>query len=598
MNNKQIKNIEELIQRYANQYTCSIPINNKMPVFFKNKVSYVGRSLEGLVNDMQLVELNLDLLVESWNNNEFTIVIPKYIWFCNKFSVNIKNKLEFLTSGEKPEYLYLEPLKRKNIEVKETESLLLEKFKDVEEISFVENTIQMDSNTDLNISVHELLVKWELKGLIKFMINKEYVYHSYEEANYDYLKMPMKHHIFSEPEMKYFRIVLTEECDLNCVYCYYADNKFVKRRIMAKEKLFETIDYILYLCQQRERKSINIQWWGGDPAANENLVIEGTEYAKKIFKDNNIVVNFFICSSFVSNNTEAFFDYIIENNFNITISLDGDKELNNLHKLIKHKGKNSFDTTMESYIYMQKKIGEINSFSHEWKNNFNGTLKFRSTLFSKDEIKRYPEIENFFYKFNQSFRICTVSDSKTVERKKVYTPELINAVKRAQSKVINNYINKESKENLLPIFLNAHTNPLSGMKFVYSRCGFGGGLIIINPDGEMFTCHRFCDINDFCIGKIGENYETLVANIKKFRDRWLLLYDKCKECSKQSICSGGCAHEAYEKYSSIWKTSSCVSEELIKEKMLLLYLFERCYPDLLKIKLKTEDCSNVRGVWC
>lgn len=599
MNNVKIKKIEELVDLFNGKYTCSIPINKTVPVFFKNNVSYIGRSLSGLIQDLKMQNMNPNILISSWNDNEFTIAESHYVWFCNKFHVKVKERFDFLSNTRDVDFLYLEPLKRTIVEVNEVENELLKKFRDVETIQYVEDTIRdyLQKNK-CSVTVFDILVKWECLGLVKFLINNKYTYHSYEEADYDYYTKPMKHHIFSEPEMKYFRIVLTEDCDMNCIYCYYSGNKPIVRRTITKEKLFKTIDYIVYLCKKRNRDIAYIQWWGGDPAVNEYLVMEGTEYAKKTFSLNDIDVSFSICSSFVSNNTDKFFDYMIENNFNITISLDGDKEITNKHKIIKYEGKNTFDTTMKSFLYIKDKIGEFNSLKHQWNNNFKGTFKFRSTLFSLDEIKDYENIEKFFLEMNQSFRICITSDENVLLRKEMFIQELIKAVKRAQKNVIDTFINNKSVDNLLPIFLNAHTNPLSKMKFVYSRCGFGGGIIIINPDGYMYSCHRFCDVSDFCIGKIGDDYAVLTNAIKILRDRWLMLYDKCKECEFQSICTGGCAHEAYETFGSIWRTGNCVSKELIQEKMILLFLLEKCYPELLEIKLDVEDCSNVRGVWC
>lgn len=117
-------------------------------------------------------------------------------------------------------------------------------------------------------------------------------------------------------------IELTEQCNLRCTYCVF-DDAYSKERShsstkldisLAKEKIYN------FFCRANE--DAYIIFYGGEPLLEFKEIIELTNYAKSLFSER---VKF----SFTTNGmalTEDKFDFLIENDFLITVSLDGLKK--------------------------------------------------------------------------------------------------------------------------------------------------------------------------------------------------------------------------------------------------------------------------------
>ncbi len=603
---------EEAIRNYKDfnyDYTCVIPTKDNYPKYFSNSISYVGRSYHGLKKDI----FSNDKKEELYNSLNSDIDVgsvlvtePRYVWFCNRVIICLSDSSkisEFIKTYELANHIMLNPLKRIIYELDNCVQEYFSLFNELENIQIVETvTYQFIKKYIENVSleyIKAIINYLEFKGAIKFTINEKYEYHSFKTLKYDYFIEPMKHHVISAPEMKFFRIVLTEKCPMKCVYCYYSDHYDSERRTMTHSMLRNTIDKIADLCVINKRKEVYIQWWGGDPSEEESLVEYGTIYAKEVFNKKGIIPFFYICSGFASNNNGDFYSFVLKNRFNITMSLDGDKELHNKHKILTNdKNSTSYDKSLQSYIKLTSEIPTVKEEFDLASEKDYSRFKFRCTLNSYDEILKYNEVCNFFNTFNRAYRICISSDKNTLSKKPIFIKEIITLIKSTTNELLESKYKGLGVENLTSVLCNAHLNPQCNLKFIYSRCGFAGGIIIINPIGELFSCHRFCDNKEFCIGNIASEYNEIISKLAPLRERWLLRYDKCVKCSMKAVCTGGCAYEAYEKHGTIWKTHSCISFDLIKAKSVLCYIAYKTYPELFERKYNIEDCSNVRCLWC
>ena len=589
--------IDEIVEK--------LPINIVVPQkgyfhsFFKNKISGVGRSLQGLISDILSCSNSEEYFIELFDalrNNEIIIDKPLYVWFHSKTVISTKSQKKRLHDREIEndfsDYILLNPVKRDVYELTSREKDFFENVNEIEPLGDLLDKISKSFSDDPLV----VLQKWEQSGVVRYSFVQQVNYHALIDKNYDYSCQPMILHHIDKPEFKFFRIVLTERCSLSCIYCYYNSHKEIARNVMSRNQLFNTLDYILDISLKNGNKDTYVQWWGGDPAEEEQLVIEGSEYCKKIFSQTGIKLHFSICSSFVSGNTHRFFDYLIENDFHITISLDGDKKTHNFHKPHMY-GCDSYDEVINSHQYLKKNFPQITQLLENKELHIpKGRIKCRCTIF--ENIFDYSALCDFFNAFDQSYRICLVSDENTINNKKIFRKQIVEQIKTYQEQAIEIYLERQPKGKLSPIFCNAITNPQNALKFIFARCGFAGGIIIINPQGALFTCHRFCDIEDMRIGVIGDSYDSILNRTMKLRERWNLNFDKCRNCCFKSLCSGNCAYESYANCGDVWKTASCIDLELIKEKTLLYYIMKKLFPDELKINMNIEDCACVRNLWC
>lgn len=104
-----------------------------------------------------------------------------------------------------------------------------------------------------------------------------------------------------------------------------------------------------------------------------------------------------------------------------------------------------------------------------------------------------------------------------------------------------------------------------------SRCPWtancGGGMVGIEPSGDIFNCSSFADLEDpdYCFGNIFENAVTELFSsepAKAMRRRRARLPQECRDCHHHDTCHGGCMRDSllfggglYDKvyYCESWK---------------------------------------------
>ena len=122
---------------------------------------------------------------------------------------------------------------------------------------------------------------------------------------------------------------VTQRCNLNCKYCGYGDFycKYDKR--VGEDLSFDyaknIIDYIFRfkkdLYPQKKNGSFNFSFYGGEPLLNIELIREIVNYSKATYPQ----VEF--TYSMTTNGTliQKYSEFIVNNDFKISVSLDGDQ---------------------------------------------------------------------------------------------------------------------------------------------------------------------------------------------------------------------------------------------------------------------------------
>ncbi|MGM0641788.1 MAG: radical SAM protein [Thermotogota bacterium] len=110
--------------------------------------------------------------------------------------------------------------------------------------------------------------------------------------------------------MKYIWINLTNDCNLKCIYCYQENrnDEFLTKK--SADKIINDIEKI--------KEKISINFFGGEPLINFSILKYIVEKLKKTRKclSYSITTNFTLINNNILN-------FLVKNNFNLTISLDG-----------------------------------------------------------------------------------------------------------------------------------------------------------------------------------------------------------------------------------------------------------------------------------
>ena len=201
--------------------------------------------------------------------------------------------------------------------------------------------------------------------------------------------------------LKQLTLEVTDACNLSCTYCaygeFYCDYDQRKNTNLQYEKAIKIIDFLNDYWNSElnmsNRKNVYISFYGGEPLLNIKLIRKIINYVKNIKNQSR-----FYTFSMTTNGMllDKHIDYLVENDFNLLVSLDGDYN-NNVYRVDK-KGRSSF-----------KKITDnIELVSQKYPVFFDTNINFNAVLHNKNSV---AEIYSFFKdKYNKIPSISELND--------------------------------------------------------------------------------------------------------------------------------------------------------------------------------------------
>ena len=159
-------------------------------------------------------------------------------------------------------------------------------------------------------------------------------YKTYEEAQ--------KNHFFDCLDKKEEKISptitlvmsVTEKCNNRCRYCFLDATKMGTD--MTEDMAFAAIDTAMELAKGR---ILNLAYFGGEPTVSFSLIKKTVDYAKKHSKLSQLKkLEFTITTNGVFN--DDVLEFLIKNNFNVSLSMDGIPTVQEYHRPLANGGSN------------------------------------------------------------------------------------------------------------------------------------------------------------------------------------------------------------------------------------------------------------------
>ena len=139
---------------------------------------------------------------------------------------------------------------------------------------------------------------------------------------------------------------VTQGCNLRCKYCSYSgkyDNRVHGNKRMSKEIAFSAIDFVLN--HSIDRDKIYLGFYGGEPLLEFGLIKDCVEYAKRKCVGKKISFNMTSNTTLIN---DDIIDFLYDNKFGLTISLDGDRQAHDKNRRFASNGLGSFDTVIRN----------------------------------------------------------------------------------------------------------------------------------------------------------------------------------------------------------------------------------------------------------
>ena len=373
-------------------------------------------------------------------------------------------------------------------------------------------------------------------------INKEDIEETFEEID----KLIKEGKLFSEDVfenqnldlkkrdnvIKALCLHVAHTCNLNCEYCFAGQGKYHgEDAIMSFETGKKALDFLVE--NSGTRKNLEVDFFGGEPLVNFDVVKKLVEYARSIEKEKNKHFRFTLTTNGVLLDDDVI-DFLNKEMNNVVLSLDGRKEINDA-KRKRLDGTGSYDIIVPKFKNFVQKRGDKEYY-------------MRGT-FTRDNLDITNDI---FHMADLGFTELSMEPvvSKTDTDYALREEDLDTIYE--QYEILAKEMIKRKKEGR-PFTFYHYMIDLSAGPCIYKRitgCGSGTEYLAVTPNGDFYPCHQFVGDKKFLMGNVDEG----ITNTS-LRDEFKLcnVYSRkeCKDCWAKLYCSGGCSANSYHTTGSI-----------------------------------------------
>jgi len=309
--------------------------------------------------------------------------------------------------------------------------------------------------------------------------------------------------------------LLTNKCNLNCIYCYSSASRSSETLSLHDAKI--VIDRLIHNAiikniKCNRKKTIYVSFHGGgEPACEFELLKEIVIYAKNQCYKYGIEIKLDITTNLAYYDTNIL-DFYLDNDFSIHVSMDGIEKIQNLHRPFTD-GRPSFDIVKKNMDYLSKHYAKFSA---------------RLTITS---ISIKYALESYNYLLNQfpnleSIRLAPLQITEKYDKSpnlKEYLA-LLEAVDNMQN---HNTVNMDEIFNC---------SLCASTRFEQ---------MIISPQSMITTCHEDPTSANYVYGKIENGYikiDMSQVDLIRKEQRDNLHYGTCCKCSIRMLCIGNCKH--------------------------------------------------------
>lgn len=301
-----------------------------------------------------------------------------------------------------------------------------------------------------------------------------------------------------------FWVQTSDRCNLACTYCYIPSLNSNRTR---RHDLFSLFGKKLLAV--RGLRTISIKLAGGEPLLSFKDWSGDVIKLKLTLADAGIDLNVRIITNLTFLNKEIV-EYIKENNFGISVSIDGLATYNDKSRIFPTRDRGSFQVVMKNLEILRTNGIKPAVMVTATSENAHGMAELVEWLVYNDLVFRISDAKGGYIRpdeFENSF---------------VEVDKILSAPSRVGYPVSDRMVVSDLRT------LSPQATPCS--------MGVSGGALYL--DGSIYFCHT--EFNEGTpLGTIDED-ENLVTIIRRGYSRHLGLSSECKACEYRFICAGGC----------------------------------------------------------
>ncbi|MFI3207087.1 MAG: thioether cross-link-forming SCIFF peptide maturase [Clostridia bacterium] len=321
---------------------------------------------------------------------------------------------------------------------------------------------------------------------------------------------------------------IAHTCNLNCSYCFASQGKYkgdCHEALMSFEIGKKAFDFLIE--NSGTRKNLEVDFFGGEPLMNFDVVKKLVAYARSIEKEHNKNFRFTLTTNGILIDDDVI-DFANKEMDNVVLSLDGRKEIHD-HFRKDYLGNGSYDRILPKF---KKLVEKRNGQGYYMR----GTFTHNNPDFTND-ILHMADLG--FTELSMEPVVCPPSDpyALTSQDKEIVFE---------QYEILAKEMIKRKKEGR-PFTFYHYMLDLNHGPCIYKRvsgCGSGSEYFAVTPNGDLYPCHQFVSHKEFLMGNV---WDGIKAKEKQAEFKSCNVYSRkeCTECWARLYCAGGCSANSF-----------------------------------------------------
>lgn len=337
-------------------------------------------------------------------------------------------------------------------------------------------------------------------------------------------------------QLKALCLHIAHDCNMCCKYCFAGEGEYSgDRSLMSFEVGKIALDFLIE--QSGSRKNLEVDFFGGEPLLNFDVVKQLVAYARSIEKEKGKNFRFTLTTNGVLLNDEVM-EWANKECYNVVLSLDGRKETNDRMRRTRND-KGTYDLILPKFQKMAKERNQQGYY-------IRGTYTHYNTDFAND-ILHLADLG-----FEQLAMEPVVTDPKMdYALQESDIPKL-----KDQYDLLAKEMCKRNREGKGFTFFH-YMIDLEGGPCIYKRisgCGVGTDYMAVTPWGDLYPCHQFVGDEKFLLGNVFDGVKNTDI-VNEFKLCNVYSREACQDCFAKLYCSGGCSANAYHTTGKI--TGTC-----------------------------------------
>ena len=281
------------------------------------------------------------------------------------------------------------------------------------------------------------------------------------------------------------------------------------------------------------RINLEVDFFGGEPLMNWDVVKQLVEYARSVEKERGKNFRFTLTTNGMLIDDDVI-DFANREMSNVVLSLDGRKEIHDRLR-VDYAGNGSYERIVPKFQKLVEARGNKNYYMR-------GTFTHANPDFTKD----------LFHMADLGFTELSMEPVVAAHGDPAALTEADKEIVMQQYEELARLMLQRDKEGR-PFTFYHYMIDLKGGPCIYKRisgCGSGTEYMAVTPWGDLYPCHQFVGDEKFKLGNIWDGVENHAVQAE-FAGCNVYAREECRDCWARLYCSGGCAANAYHATGSV-----------------------------------------------